>query len=486
MRLADRQVLALLAVMAMCWPASAKEVQSVTVSYVVGPAQPLPAGLKAVAVIDSGVATKGVQQDEREQKWSVMAADMIEAMLQAGTGMGASQISVAKRDQTQAVLAEHDLALAGLVEGTDATRAAKLLAVQGLITSRITINIEEQRGRKSTVDWMQIMGGVAGDMLGGRNEPPPPPGRVGVVPARPVRPGTVTPRGAPPARTEIRRLPDGRQVRVTRQPAGTPGGRVVPQYRRAPSTAYVTRPTPHPTPRSGGGFGSVTMATKEVEEIRRHLTIQCSFSMIDAVTGQALLQYSPPPIQKTDQRSPDFLFGSLVKEGELDPVDHFIGELVEQATREFVSMIVPVQIQQTYEIVGRHSAGEAAVRALRADDYETAMRQFEANLAKEPDEHENVFAMGVVCELIGQPDRALEQYRRALSMEDVDEEELAVYQQAKQRLSAHLGRIVRPQPPGAVAVPQNPAPPAPPPPPPPATEAIPPPPVIEEVNPGPS
>jgi hypothetical protein len=384
----------------------------------------LPEGLRAVAVINAGVSTQGLKQDEREAKWSIMAADMIEAMLQAGSGMSATPIAVAKRSETQAVLREHDLALAGMVAGDQAAQAGRLLAVQGLITSRITINIDEQRGSKSTIDWMSIMGGAMREAVQGRGEPPPPP------PGR----GPVVVQRRPTA--EVRRTPDGRPYVVQRQ------GPPALVYRRNPAQIYDPRmQRAYRQERSVAG-GGVTFQTKQVEEISRHLTVQCSFTLLDAATGQALVQFSPPPIQKHDRKSPDFFFGGVMGEKDLDPVDHFIGELVEQATREFVSMIVPVQVSTTYELVGKHSAAEDALRALRGDDFAGAMAGFEKELRKYPDEHESMFAMGAVSELTGRFEQALQYYRRALAGKGLDEDELALYTTAKERLSQHLGRIL--------------------------------------------
>ncbi|MCL2329739.1 MAG: hypothetical protein FWC56_00375, partial [Phycisphaerae bacterium] len=425
--------------------ALAKEKQEITVSYLVGPPRPLPEGLKAVAVIDSGVSTQGVKQDDREAKWSVMAADMIEAMVQAGSTMTPTPIVVAKRSQTQAVLREHDLALAGMVAGEQATTAGKLLAVQGLITSRITIQIDEQRSKKSTVDWMSVMGGFAQETLGGRErgggregrgDPRWGRGRETVQPAPPPSPGRGGPVVVqPPPRTEVRTTRDGQTYTVTRQPPPA----IV--YRQPPSAIYASRPVGGPPggrqERTAIG-GGLTLKTKEVEEISRHLTVQCSFTLIDAVTGAAIVQYSTPPAQKRDKRSPNFLFGSMMGEKELDPVDHFIGELVEQSTREFVSLLVPVQMSAKYELVANHGASEDGLLALRADNYAGAVEAFVRNLNKYPKDDAAMFALGVVSELMSKPEDALKYYRQALSTKGVDKDDLPIYTAAKDRLTAHM------------------------------------------------
>lgn len=391
-----------------------------TVSYVLGPSKPLPEDIKAVAVIDAGVQTQGAHEGDREQKWSAIAADMIEAMLQNGGSEYGGGLAVAKRSQTRQILQEQDLRLSGLVEGADAARAGKLLAVQGLITSKLIISLDVQKSSKSTLDWGAILGGAI-QGLGSSRDRDRAPREVFVRPAPRVI------RRSPPAD------PRARYSRVQ------PGRRLL--------YAPTYRPTRSPRPDFGGpgegGFGGFGLKTREVEEISRSLTVQCSFSLVDANTGQAILQYSPPPYQKTDSSSPDFLFGGMVDDADLDPVDHFIGELVERATREFVGMMVPVPFEQTYNLTLSGKRGEAAVRAIRADDYDTASRQLEAAL-RDDDDGSISFALGVVSELKGDYAGALKWYRQACAAPDPDKDDLPTYLAAKQRLTSHLPRIMVP------------------------------------------
>ncbi|HSW47144.1 MAG TPA: tetratricopeptide repeat protein [Phycisphaerae bacterium] len=432
---------------AACTACLAKERQKVTVSYVVAPKAPLPEGLKAVAVIDSGVTTAGVQQDDRERKWSTIAADMVEAMLQNGSLYG-SPLAVANRRETKKVLQEQDLKLAGLVDGATAHRVGKLLDVQGLVASRITIKIDIQKGTKSTIDWMSVMGGVVDQLTQTRQQNNPPPPRPQPRVYRDPR-YTNDPRYSyshdpryGDRRYVIQRRVDPRTGRVyeTRVPQKQPYV-VTPGPTPAPGQPAVSRST-----RTRQGYGGMSLATKDVQEISRHLTVQCVFGLIDAATGQVLVQYAPPPYQKKDEGSPDFFFGSNIDESDLDPVDQFIGELVERATQEFVSLIVPARIDVSYEIIGRHDEGEAGVRALRADEYSAALKHFESWHRKYDDEPEALFATGLTFELTGDFERALDCYRKAIASEDADEDRLPIYLNAKNRLTDHLPRILPPQP----------------------------------------
>lgn len=433
-------------------PCSAKEKYTVRLSYPVGPKNPLPEGLKAVAVIDSGVLTEGDREGDREKKWSTIAADMIEAMVQNSAMQFGTGIGVAKRRETRAVLAEQDLKLAGLVDGPTAMRAGKLLAVQALIVSRIHVRIDIQRGTKSTIDWLGMMGQVASQMQESRTrEQRPSPGY-----------------GQPPPRPQPQPLPrdNHRKPVVVRRPWDARN----PNYRRDPANVYDKRyQDNYYKQKSTSVSGGLELKTRDVEEISRALTIQCSFAMIDAATGEAIVQYSPPPFQKHDKKTPHFLFGSNMDEADLDPVDMFIGELVEKATQEFVGMIVPVQVEYTYDIESKGKESDAGVRLLRADDYAGAVRMFEASLARK-NEHQNVFNLGLTAELMGDRTRALQCYRQASAAERVDKEELAIYLAAKQRLADHIERIWVPK----VAVPTPvPAAPAEPPTPVPAESAAP-------------
>ena len=190
----------------------------------------------------------------------------------------------------------------------------------------------------------------------------------------------------------------------------------------------------------GGGAGSVD--TEEVSNISRNMTVQCYFSLMDATTGEAIVQYSPKPFRKYDTKKPGPVFGSSQTEANLDSVDAITGELVEEGTREFVSMFVPCEADYTYELKsGKSEESGKGIRSLRMDDYENAMQFFKAAMAKDPEDHRTVFAMGVTSELMKNGDEALKYYRQACGMPGLDEEDQAMYLAAKTRVADHKDRI---------------------------------------------
>lgn len=337
--------------------AHASEECQVTVTYVLAPLKPLPEGFRTVAVLDSGVKTAGAKPTEREARWSQIAADIIEGALLATTDLP-SGLTLVKRDQTAAVLREHDMSLAGLVEGDPAMQAGKLLAVQGLITSQITIDIDHKQNVKA------------------------------------------------------KRSLDLETI--------------ISRYRR--HGEVVIRPR---------------VRTQLIEEVSRLLTIQFSFSLIDVAQGRALVQYSPPPYTRKDSGAPHLTLGARAARGkELDPVDEIIGELVEQAVRDFVEKIAPVQYEHEFKVVGSGDNGENAIRALRGDDYVRAREEFSQAWKHDPEDMDAAWGLGVTFELLGQFPEALEVYRRAAT-QDVDEDDLKKIIRSKNRLTEHVPRMMR-------------------------------------------
>ncbi|HSW44448.1 MAG TPA: hypothetical protein VLM89_02645 [Phycisphaerae bacterium] len=190
----------------------------------------------------------------------------------------------------------------------------------------------------------------------------------------------------------------------------------------------------------GGGSGSVD--TEEVSNISRNMTVQCSFSLMDATTGEAIFQFSPKPFRKFDNQKPGPVFGSSKTEADLDSVDGIIGELVEQGTREFVSMFVPCEVEYAYQLEsGKSEESARGVRLLRSDDLEGAMQSFKAALAEDPEDHRSAFAMGVASEFMKNWDDALKYYRQASGMPNLSEEEQNMYLAAKNRVTEHKDRI---------------------------------------------
>lgn len=360
--------------------AAAKDREYVTISYVIPSRQALPPGIRTATVIDFGAISNEPQSYLRALKWSAVGADLTEAMLRA-SGMDGSALIVTQRSQTRSVYMNQGDAsgTAGLLRPDDASRLGAALNVNALVVGDIEIQINDLQGRRR-VNWDRILGGVGG------------------------RPNQ--------ARYEPRYQRDGDWDR---------------------DRAY------HRGSRRTGGR-SLNLSKSEIEEINRALSVKCTFALLDSATGQPIAQHAPPAIQRRDPRPPNFVFGRYLPDQELNPIDYFIGELVEQAAQEFVSQIAPTRVEVTYLLKGGGKAYERGLRYYRQNDYRRAFEAFEDAHRDDRDEAEYPFAMGVMAELMGDLPRALELYRMATTSKDIDDDELPQYLEARDRLANHLGR----------------------------------------------
>jgi len=376
-----RQVVALSVVVSAGVPfAAAKDRENVTISYVIPSKQALPPGIRTLTVIDFGAISNEPQAaDMRAVKWSALGADMTEAMLRA-SGAEGNAVTVVQRAQTRQVYFNQgiDGATAGLLSPEAANRLGGALNVNALAVGDIEIQINDFQGRR--VNWDRILGGVG---------------------ARPNQ-----------RRYEPRYQRDGDWDRDRAYYRGS---------RRA-------------------GGRSLNLSPSEIDEVNRALSVKCTFALLDSTTGQPIAQYTPPAMQRRDRIPPNFAFGRYLPAQELNPIDYFIGELVERAAQDFVNQIAPTRVEVTYLLEGSGKDYERGLRHYRQRDYRRAYEAFEDAHQDERDDAENPFAMGVMAELMGDLPRALDLYRRATTSEDIDDDELPQYLEARDRLAAHLGR----------------------------------------------
>jgi hypothetical protein len=103
-----------------------------------------------VAILDSTV------NEATDKKWSEMAANYIQHLVQESNDKYGSNLRVADRKQTSLVASEADLAAAGIVDSAKAGQVARQLAVQGFILSEINVKVDTQKGKKRTVDALSL------------------------------------------------------------------------------------------------------------------------------------------------------------------------------------------------------------------------------------------------------------------------------------------------------------------------------------------
>ena len=130
---------------------ASRERALVTFSYVVEPERGLPPGMKTIAIQPAKV---GAATDE---KWSQMCATILQSLINESRNRFGTPITVSDRRDTQVTFDEADLAASGM-----STRAGgsggKLLAVDGIILSKIDVKVEKHIGKQRTLAGLSLAG----------------------------------------------------------------------------------------------------------------------------------------------------------------------------------------------------------------------------------------------------------------------------------------------------------------------------------------
>jgi tetratricopeptide (TPR) repeat protein len=122
-----------------------KEEAVVQLRYQVSAKRGFPPGLKSLAVLPMDCDA------EDESRWQEMATAMMHRQIAMGSEANGLGLTLADRMNAARVLEERSGIQAGIIEGSDAQAAAKLMGVDALVMGRVIIKVEVLKGKKSTI-----------------------------------------------------------------------------------------------------------------------------------------------------------------------------------------------------------------------------------------------------------------------------------------------------------------------------------------------
>ncbi|MCP4589878.1 MAG: tetratricopeptide repeat protein [bacterium] len=121
------------------------EKATVAIEYVLNPSVGLPAGMASVAILDAKV------NQVTDTKWSEMAANYLQELIQEANHKYGSSLQVADRKHTGSVMKEQDMAAAGMVDSPNPGALVKQLGIQGMIMAEINVKVETHKGKGRTI-----------------------------------------------------------------------------------------------------------------------------------------------------------------------------------------------------------------------------------------------------------------------------------------------------------------------------------------------
>ncbi len=143
------------AVLAGCGPKSTTA--TVAFSRLIQPKTTLSEQYMQIAVMNAQMGGDTGEYDQ--DKWSRMTADLIQYYLEQAAEKHNIPIKLVDREHLKMTMGEKDLASAGVSDSGDNVGSAQVKGAKAILTSKVTIKIDKQVGKKRTVDAMSVIGG---------------------------------------------------------------------------------------------------------------------------------------------------------------------------------------------------------------------------------------------------------------------------------------------------------------------------------------
>jgi hypothetical protein len=141
---------------------SKTQIATVEFASTIQPKEPLPEKYMHIAVRNADIS--GDTQEFDQKKWSTMTADLIQYDLQQAAEKHNVPLKLVDREHLKLAMEEKDLAAAGVTDSGDKVASAQIQGASAVITSKVTIKIDKQKGKGRTIS---SMGGWASGWGGG-------------------------------------------------------------------------------------------------------------------------------------------------------------------------------------------------------------------------------------------------------------------------------------------------------------------------------
>jgi tetratricopeptide (TPR) repeat protein len=139
---------------------SKNQVATVSFETNMQPQKPLSEQYGNIAVMNAQVGGDTGEFDQ--QKWATMTADLIQYYLEQASEKNNVPIKLVDREHLAKTMGEKDLAAAGVTDNNDEMAAAKVEGAKAILTSKVTIKIDKQVGKKRTIDAVGVIAGAWG------------------------------------------------------------------------------------------------------------------------------------------------------------------------------------------------------------------------------------------------------------------------------------------------------------------------------------
>ena len=135
-----------------------KPVATVNFNKTVQPKTPLSSQYMEIAVLNANM--EGSSGEFDEQKWSKMTADIVQYYLEEAAEKHNIPLKLIDREHLKMAQGEKDLASAGVTDKGDALGSAQFKGASAIITSKVTVKVDKQAGKKKRINPLSVVGGA--------------------------------------------------------------------------------------------------------------------------------------------------------------------------------------------------------------------------------------------------------------------------------------------------------------------------------------
>ncbi|HWL94496.1 MAG TPA: tetratricopeptide repeat protein [Phycisphaerae bacterium] len=193
--------------------------------------------------------------------------------------------------------------------------------------------------------------------------------------------------------------------------------------------------------KEGHSLGGMRFGGGEQTTESRNITVTCQFQLKDAANNEIIYGYTGRPRQHHEGgASENSFFKKSKAEVDMAPRDEVIAQILESELDVFMSKFVPVTFSDSTTVEpSRNENSRAGARALVAEDWQTALTNFKAALAEDPEDHESLYGAGVAHEKLGQYEEARKNYKLAMSYEEKEPKYAAALTRVETQISRTEG-----------------------------------------------
>jgi tetratricopeptide (TPR) repeat protein len=151
-------IIAILATARIC--AAGGPTATVNLNRELAPKTQLPEKYMLMAVMNARMEGDTTEFDQ--SKWSEMTANLIQGKLEQAAEQYKIPIKLVDREHLKMTMGEKDLAAAGVSDGGDQRASAKVQGANAILSSKVTIKIDKQKGHGKTIDAIGAIGWARG------------------------------------------------------------------------------------------------------------------------------------------------------------------------------------------------------------------------------------------------------------------------------------------------------------------------------------